>query len=243
MDQGGLNEVTMEAGRAVVSDEDFSLRIPLLAQPRPYRISSDFRPGRGLRSALPADFRGPIHVEIGAGGGDFCIEYAKGNPNDGVIAIERKLNYLLRAVRKVRGQDLPNLVLVNGDALYLFQEYLEPESVDAVHIYFPDPWPKKRHAKRRIFRAETLTTILARIRMGGSLHIRTDVEGYFLQATAILDHCPALRRYETPESIRCHRTNFEKKFVAQGLPIYWTSYETLGPVTLREPTAGPVCSP
>jgi tRNA (guanine-N7-)-methyltransferase len=208
-------------------------RTPLLAQLRTYKISTDFNPGFGLLDALYGG-DGPIHLEIGAGGGEFCVEYARAQPNLRILGIERKLNYLLRGVRKARRTPTPNLVLVNGDALYLINQFLPLASVDAVHIYFPDPWPKKRHAKRRIFQTRSLQTILDRIREGGCLHIRTDVERYFNHATALLDSTPGLERFEPPQEIRCHQTNFERKFLARGLPIHATSYRLIGRVTVPE---------
>jgi tRNA (guanine-N7-)-methyltransferase len=121
--------------------------------------------------------------------------------------------------------ELPNLTMVNGDALYLISHYLPKQSVDGIHIYFPDPWPKRRHVKRRTFRTEPLNWILARIKPGGHLHIRTDVEGYFRHAMTLLSAASDVTSSETPESMLVHQTNFESKFRGRGLPIFHASFQ------------------
>lgn len=200
--------------------------LPLLAQPRPYLIAADFSQGKKLEDC----WRKPsgcqqLHLEIGSGSGEFAIGLSQLIPHQAVVAIERKLIYLLRGIRKLRGDCPSNLCFIAGNAHDLVERIIAPQTVDAVHIYFPDPWPKARHAKRRIFRPDSLLRILHKLKPNGVLHIRTDVRPYFELAHDILMAFDALQVIETPSNIREIKTNFEGKFQLKGLPTYHRSYQ------------------
>ena len=103
-------------------------------------------------------------------------------------------------------------------------------SVQAVHVYFPDPWWKQRHHKRRLFTPEFVAAVARALRPGGRLHFATDVEDYFQRAQQLLRAAPPLHELPPPDAKAPahdldYLTNFERKFRKQGKPIYRTCYE------------------
>lgn len=181
--------------------------------------------------SMPLDLRemfgrdADTEMEIGAGRGEFMIRYAAAHPELNFIAVERKLVILRRAGVKLIRSGLPNARIINGDIVYLLRNYVQPETLRAVHIYFPDPWPKSKQAKRRVFSPQNLELILRIIRRGGFLHVRTDVESYFNSMAKMADAHAELERVDPPEDVIAHMTNFEMRFVRDGKPIYKASWK------------------
>lgn len=170
----------------------------------------------------------PVELEVGSGRGDFLVRYAATRPDLNLIGVERKLTVLRRAEHKVRYVKAPNIALVHAEIRHLLDEYITPGSLYAVHIYFPDPWPKKRHAKRRVLR-EGMPELLARaLRPGGHLHIRTDVEPYYAAILDLMQACPQFVPSQPPAALEPIRTAYEDKFLRHGKAIYRASYERRG---------------
>ena len=172
---------------------------------------------------------GALEVEIGAGRGDFALDYARSHPAVNIVAVERKLVILRRAANKQKLAKVPNVVFLLAEAKYLFENYIPAASVDAVHIYFPDPWPKKRHRKRRIAQPENLDPILRSMRPGAHLYFRTDFESYFSEAMELFSANPLLKPIETPDHIAAVPTAYEAKFMRQGQPIYRAAFRVTNP--------------
>lgn len=166
----------------------------------------------------------PLELEIGAGRGDFLESYARAHPNLNIVAVERNLPVLRRTIKKVERAGLDNAVIINAEIIHLLQEYIPPHSLSAIHVYFPDPWPKRRHAKRRIFQPDVLRLMLSALKPGGALHIRTDVSEYYEAILRVAAQFTEMQSIEPPEDITCHLTAFEKRFVELGMPIYRRSY-------------------
>jgi tRNA (guanine-N7-)-methyltransferase len=124
-------------------------------------------------------------VEIGCGNGHFIVSYAATRPGTLLIGIDIKARRCRRAKEKVQKWGLKNVQILHGEA-EMFLLDLPPCSVDAFHIYFPDPWPKSRHRKRRFFTMERLSTIYNKLREGGRLYFGTDFFDYYLQAKVLL---------------------------------------------------------
>src|SRR5690606_21062492 len=95
------------------------------------------------------------------------------------VAVERKLNYLKRGVNKTRQNGLANIRFLNVEVQHFLEEYVEADTLQAAHIYFPDPWPKKRHKKRRVVQLALMKMLADKIRNGGYLYLRTDHADYF----------------------------------------------------------------
>ena len=126
-----------------------------------------------------------LEVEIGCGNGHFLSEYAPGRRGTRLVGIDIKRKRCLKAQEKARKRGLDNVSIVHASAEDFLRE-LEPASVDAFHIYFPDPWPKSRHRKRRFFTMENLGIMHGLLRPGGRLCFGTDFFDYYLQAKVLV---------------------------------------------------------
>lgn len=167
----------------------------------------------------------PVELEIGAGRGDFIIEYAAAQPDLNLIAVERKLVILRKIVSKVQRAGAANVQVLNVEVRHFLREYMRPETLRAVHVYFPDPWPKKRHEHRRLMVApENIELILSRIEKGGFLHFRTDVPDYFAITKALLDAHAHLQEIAPPAELTRIKTGYENRFERHGVPTYAASY-------------------
>ena len=128
---------------------------------------------------------GIIHIEIGCGSGFYLIEWAKKNPKDTFVGFELRFKRLVLAARKIASQKINNILLLRERGEFL-DEYLPHESIDYLHINFPDPWPKKSHRKHRILTADFLEKIYPFLRYKGVLRLKTDHLEYFETITNIL---------------------------------------------------------
>ena len=161
----------------------------------------------------------PVVIEIGSGKGRFLIASAMEEPQRNFIGIEKSLHYY-RVIRdRVLKRGLRNVRLINNDAFLVLQKMLDDNSVSEIHIYFPDPWPKRREQKRRIIRPEALTEIRRVLRKGGSGIYVTDHREYFEAAAPLIAQ---FFRTETriPQPEDPPRTNYEAKYRAEGREIY-----------------------
>lgn len=129
----------------------------------------------------------PVVVEIGSGHGAAAIAYAAGHPEVDVLAVEVHVPGVARMLARADTLALGNLWVECTDALPLLQHRIAPGSLSAVHLFFPDPWPKKRHAKRRFVQHHSLALIAERLAPGGRLLIATDHPGHARHVLAQLD--------------------------------------------------------
>jgi tRNA (guanine-N7-)-methyltransferase len=128
---------------------------------------------------------GGCEVEIGCGNGHFLSSYAAEKPDTLLIGIDIKEKRCVKAREKAEKRGLRNVSIIHGSAEAVLRDLL-PGSVDAFHIYFPDPWPKSRHRKRRFFTMENLNTMHQLLRTGGKLFFGTDFFDYYLQAKVLV---------------------------------------------------------
>lgn len=167
----------------------------------------------------------PVHVEVGTGKGQFVIGMAKQNPNINYIGIELYDSVIVVALEKVLEQEaLPNLRLLNVNGKDL-TEYFEKGDIHQVYLNFSDPWPKTRHAKRRLTHENFLTLYRDLMPEGGEVHFKTDNRGLFeYSLMSMTDFGMQLKlvsldlHAEEPEDNV--RTEYEEKFAAKGQPIY-----------------------
>jgi tRNA (guanine-N7-)-methyltransferase len=160
-------------------------------------------PSAASRAAVSAlTDQGGCEVEIGCGNGHFLSAYAAGRPGTRLIGIDIKGKRCLKARQKAEKRGLANVSVVHG-AAEAFLRDLEPGSVDAFHIYFPDPWPKSRHRKRRFFTMERLRQMHAGLRDGGRLYFGTDFFDYYMQAKVLVALHSGFRisAEEAPEAV------------------------------------------
>jgi tRNA (guanine-N7-)-methyltransferase len=179
--------------------------------------------------------QGALEVEIGTGKGLFLRTAAAARLEVDFLGIELARRYAEFAAAALAKQNLANALVVRGDALRLFHEWLPDQSLAAVHIYFPDPWWKQRHRKRRVMRESLLADVERTLQPGGGLHFWTDVEEYFRTALALLAAQTRLEGpLEVPEAPAEHdmayRTHFERRVRLGNQPVYRAEFRKAGQV-------------
>ncbi|WP_246536171.1 tRNA (guanosine(46)-N7)-methyltransferase TrmB [Saccharopolyspora endophytica] len=129
----------------------------------------------------------PVVLEIGSGMGETTAQLVAAQPDVNYLAVEVYKPGLAQLMLRAEKLEVSNLRLLRGDAIVLLREHVEPGSLDEVRIYFPDPWPKKRHHKRRLVQPESVELITSRLRPGGVLHLATDWENYAEQMREVCE--------------------------------------------------------
>lgn len=178
----------------------------------------------------------PLVLEIGCGSGTSTLAMAQSEPDIDVIAVEvyrRGLAQLLCAIESARvGSQTNNIRLIRGNATDILENLIAPASLSGVRVFFPDPWPKARHHKRRLLQPATLALIADRLLPGGVLHAATDHPGYGAQIAADGDAEPRLRRIDLgtrlPISVVRPNTKYETKALHAGRAVtelLWTRHE------------------
>ncbi len=178
----------------------------------------DLPPLDCLDPLLPGD--GPWEVELGFGKGRYLLASALKHPKRRFLGVELVSKYYRLLRDRARRQDTSNLLLVRGEALYLLSSVLPRAFASRLHIYFPDPWPKSRHYRRRLFDPETVDLVLGALKPGGELCFATDFIDYGQRVLEILKGYPGLsvehRSSPWPDGAR---TNYEAKYILEGRPI------------------------
>jgi tRNA (guanine-N7-)-methyltransferase len=161
----------------------------------------------------------PLEVELGAGKGDFIIARAAATPERNFLAVELASSVSrLLAVRAGRNES-DNLRVLRADARTLVNLMLPDQSVTAYHIYFPDPWPKERHVKHRLFTAHFASSLKRTLApAGGRVFVATDVGEYALTIFAIMAAAEFVRCDEPVPG--ADRTNFGRKYLQAGRPVF-----------------------
>lgn len=167
----------------------------------------------------------PLEVELGAGDGSFLSKHAALHPEHNYIGLERLRGRVQRLEKKAQRAGLTNLRIVRIEAAYFLQYLLPPQSVTALHVYFPDPWPKRRHWHHRLIN-ERFTELARQVLLpGGVVYLRTDDAPYFAQMTSVFNANAAFAKYEAPLSLREIVTDFERNFNARGISTLAAAYQ------------------
>jgi len=167
----------------------------------------------------------PLEIELGCGDASFLFNYAQAHPERNFIGVERLGGRIRKLDRKGRRAGLANLRGVRIESGYFLEYLVPPKSATALHIYFPDPWPKRKHLKNR-FINERFTEIAQRVLVpGGIVYLRTDHTDYFEQMTSVFGAAKDFRPIETPEELSAVLTDFEAEFLKQGLKTNRAAYQ------------------
>ena len=168
----------------------------------------------------------PVHVEIGTGRATFLLNQAKSLSEVNFLGIERASRYYRYAVDRIGRWGVSNVRIIRTDAVHFLANFVSARSVDCFHIYFPDPWPKKRHHKRRLFVPANLEHLLRCLKPGGAIKVVTDHADYFEQIKMVLaaqgsrleevDFLPTAGADEG----EWVGTNFERKYLKEQKAIY-----------------------
>lgn len=168
----------------------------------------------------------PLEIEIGCGKGWFAIARAERTPHVQVLGIDRADRYLRRGRKRIRHRRLSNVTLIKADARLILARCIPAERISAFHIYFPDPWPKRRHRDRRLVTPEFLAQLHDRLRPGGVVEVATDVAAYADEVAATETASPvvwhAIRRSVNRRLYADTATSgYEDKCRAAGRPVYY----------------------
>jgi tRNA (guanine-N7-)-methyltransferase len=176
----------------------------------------------------------PVELEIGSGRGLFLVTAGLANPQTNFLGVEYDFKEGRRAARRLQKRAFPNVRILGADARIVLPRYIPDASIAALHVYFPDPWWKRRHHKRRIWNADFVAEGARILRPGGLLHAWTDVEDYFevivelvSRHSAFLPLPPPVEK--TPEHDMDYRTSFERKKRQAGFSIFRAQWERQSP--------------
>jgi tRNA (guanine-N7-)-methyltransferase len=168
----------------------------------------------------------PVHIEVGSGKGTFLVHEASSFSDRDYLGIEWASKYYRYAVDRIGRRGLTNVRMIRTDAAVFLHDHVSEESVTCFHIYFPDPWPKKRHNKRRFFNEANLELLLRLLKPQGMVRIATDHEDYFQQIQrVIVEHSERLEEALFPPTAGANTgewvgTNFERKYLKEERSIY-----------------------
>lgn len=167
----------------------------------------------------------PLEFEIGSGKGLFISEAASSVPDHNFLGVEIAYRYALISATRLAKKGATNGVMMNADAAKVLREIIPFDSLTAAHIYFPDPWWKKAHRKRRIVRPDVVAAIEARLTRGGKLHFWTDVKEYFDSGVEIIKLATRLvGPFPIPERPYADEmdflTHFERRTRLDEKPVY-----------------------
>jgi tRNA (guanine-N7-)-methyltransferase len=170
-----------------------------------------------------------VELEIGSGKGLFLLNAASTTPTRNFLGIEISRKYARIAADRLARRQLANAKIWRGDARLVMAHLVPAASLRAVHIYFPDPWWKQRHKKRRVFTEELVVQIGRALEPGGTLQVASDVNEYFTLIQSLLATNPRFRaqsvpELEDPQHALDYLSNFERKYRLEGRPIFRAQY-------------------
>jgi len=208
-----------------------SRRLPL-EELAPYLLEVPQPPSRLSWEKIFANDH-PVEIEVGPGKGLFLITAASAQAGVNLLGIEISRTYQLFTASRLARRKLRNVRLVRANARQFFRDYVADGSCRAIHVYFPDPWWKRRHEKRRLLTAEFCAQSARILIPGGFLRIATDVEDYFRIARRLVAQCRLLGEVapiepKDPKHDLDYLTNFERKFRKEGRVIHRLEYARIG---------------
>ena len=190
--------------------------------PPPPRIAL---PGEAAGTATPVDWSAyfgrsaPVELEIGSGRGRFLTDEAAARPGTSFLGAEIELEYARIAEERAARMGLANVRFARLDGKEFVLRRVPPSSLAALHVFFPDPWPKKRHAKRRLFTPDFVRAAAAALVPGGLLRVATDNLPYFEAIREVLDAEPSLEKIGGSEAGWSSGTDYERKYEKEGRPM------------------------
>lgn len=176
----------------------------------------------------------PLVLEIGAGTGDFVALTARDNPDRNFIAIDYYNKGCYKSCRRLERHGLTNVRVLREEARQFITERIPLGSLAAVHINCPDPWPKKRHRKRRLVNRQFLEFLLPYLAPGGDFFFATDFDDYGTDVAGFMPEIQGMTNMLAPDPFRYglegyHRSRYMEKFMAQGKQIHFVHYRKVTP--------------
>jgi tRNA (guanine-N7-)-methyltransferase len=170
--------------------------------------------------------KAPLHVDLGCGDGSFLCAMAQRMPDKNFLGIERLLNRVRTSARKAATLD--NVRLLRMESSYAVRYLLPAESVETFYLLFPDPWPKRRHYRRRIVTPDFLRSIHGALQKNGSFYIATDDLDYFGKIKELAESNPGFAIGDA--DVDLPQSKFWLIFRQQGVPIHWLALRKVSPV-------------
>jgi tRNA (guanine-N7-)-methyltransferase len=170
----------------------------------------------------------PLHVDLGCGDGDLLCELARRYPRGNFLGVEKLAGRVAKACRK--SALLENVRVLKLESTYAVRYLLPEASVETFYLLFPDPWPKRRHHRRRIVTNDFLDSIHRALESGGTLRIATDQRDYFEQIARVCRNDSRFVILDS-EDADLPTTKFERRFAAADAPIYRLALRKVSPVT------------
>jgi tRNA (guanine-N7-)-methyltransferase len=159
----------------------------------------------------------PLEVELGCGDSSFLVEYAGRHPERNFLGVERLLGRLRKLDRKGRRAGAANLRGLRIESAYFLEYLLPAHSANALHVYFPDPWPKLKHRRHRLVNERFPALAWQALAARGVVYLRTDDADYFAQMSRVFAGDSRFEPLPTPEELGSVLTDFEREFNARGV--------------------------
>ena len=169
-----------------------------------------------------------LQVDVGCGKGRFLLARAAAHPETNFLGIDRMLRRIRKVDNRVRRSRLDNVRLFRIDAYYAVAHLLPPDSVSAYYVFFPDPWPKKRHHDNRLFNPRFMDAVFRTMKLGAELHFATDHLPYFEEVHAAMQQDSRFEEIPAFEPSDLEKTDFE---------LYYIQHKPIGRCSFRKPTA------
>jgi tRNA (guanine-N7-)-methyltransferase len=174
----------------------------------------------------------PVEVEIGFGRGSFLLALARARPERNFYGVEYAKRWASRLARLAERDGVANMIAIHADIRCLVQTMFWPESVSAYHLYFPDPWWKRRHQRRRLFQEDFAAALARTLTPGGTIFLASDVQEYFTEILGHFSFLPELvqfpwRRDQVTKRGKLIVTDFERKYRKEGRAIYYAGFRKL----------------
>ena len=170
--------------------------------------------------------KAPLHVDLGCGDGSFLCALAQRMPCKTFLGIERLLGRIRSAARKAASLD--NVRLLQMESFYAVRYLLPAESVETFYLLFPDPWPKRRHQRRRIVTPDFLNSVHVALEQNGAIYIATDHLDYFQKIKRIAESTPGFAIDDA--DVDLPQSKFGLAFRQKGAPIHWLALRKVSPV-------------
>lgn len=159
----------------------------------------------------------PLEIDAGSGKGRFLLARAQNNPAVNFIGIERQNNRVQKVARKAARANLQNVRLVKAEITFILENLIPDDAIQTLYVFYPDPWPKRRHHNRRLMRPAFLDLACRKLQHGGKLHFATDNVDYAAVAKQHLEHHHTLQPCPPFQPTLTEKTDFELIFEAHGL--------------------------
>jgi tRNA (guanine-N7-)-methyltransferase len=168
----------------------------------------------------------PTDVEIGSGKGKFLLELAQARSDRSFLAVERAGKYHRLCCERTARRGIDHVCILRTTAEDLLFRLLAPDSVDTFYVLFPDPWPKKRHHKRRLFKPEVVSAMTRALVPGGRLMVKSDHAGYAEIIDQVLESTDDLRKIDADQAFNgLPLSGFESRYAVEGRKVHAWAYE------------------